>query len=467
MVAESGPFDAVVLGSGESGKWLAWTLAESGQKTAVIERQYIGGSCPNIACLPSKNEIFGARVAALARRGAQYGVRTTPIAVDMAGVRERKRKMVASEVEFHLARYRAAGVDLILGDGRLVGPKELEVRTNEGAKRRVAGSKLFLDVGTHASVPDLPGLRAARPMTHIEALELDHAPGHLIVLGGGSVALELAQAARRFDAQVTVIARAPQLLAKEDPDIAEGMLQLFRDEGIEVLLNARVVGVTGRSGTAVHVAVHHDGMDRAVEGTDLLVGMGREPNTRGIGLEEAGVQLDDRGYVRVNDRLETTAPGVWAMGECAGSPQFTHVAFDDYRVVSTNLAGGDRTTRDRLIPLCLFTDPEFVRVGATKGDLRSQKVGYRVFRLPMANVLRSATTSEGRGFLKALVASDSDRILGFSAFGAEGSELLAAVQTAMMAGLPSTALRDAIFAHPTVAEGLVFLFRTPPVPGGS
>lgn len=467
MVAESAQFDAVVLGSGESGKWLAWTLAGNGEKTAVIERQYIGGSCPNIACLPSKNEIFGARVAALARHGAQYGVRTTSVSVDMAGVRERKRKMVASEVEFHLGRYRATGVDLILGEGRFVGPKELEVRTKEGAKRRVSGAKVFLDVGTHASVPDLPGLREAQPMTHVEALELDHAPGRLIVLGGGSVALELAQAARRFGADVTVIARAPQLLAKEDPDVAEGMLQLFRDEGIEVLLNTGVVRVTGRSGSTVHVTVHQDGADRTLEGTDLLVAMGREPNTRDIGLEEAGIQLDDRGYVRVNERLETTAPGVWAMGECAGSPQFTHVAFDDFRVVSANLAGGDRTTRDRLVPFCLFTDPELVRVGATESELRSRQVAYRVFRLPMATVLRSATTSEGRGFLKALVASDSDRILGFTAFGAEGSELLAAVQTAMLAGLPFTRLRDAIFAHPTVAEGLVFLFRRPPVPVGS
>jgi pyruvate/2-oxoglutarate dehydrogenase complex dihydrolipoamide dehydrogenase (E3) component len=297
----------------------------------------------------------------------------------------------------------------------------------------------------------------AAPMTHVEALELERVPGHLVVLGGGFVGLELAQALRRFGSAVTVVERGPQLAGREDPDVGAALLELCRDEGIEVLLQADVQHVAGRSGRGIRVRAACPAGDRVIEGSDLLVAAGRTPNTHGLGAEVAGIELDARGYVTVNERLETTAPGVWAMGDCAGSPQFTHVAFDDFRIVRENLNGGSRTTRNRLVPFCMFTDPPLARVGLNESEAQARDVRYRVARLPMAAVLRTRTTSEPRGFMKMLIEEASDRILGFTVFGADASELLATVQTAMLGRLPYTALRDALFTHPTAAEGLTVL----------
>jgi pyruvate/2-oxoglutarate dehydrogenase complex dihydrolipoamide dehydrogenase (E3) component len=299
-------------------------------------------------------------------------------------------------------------------------------------------------------------------MTHIEALNLDRLPKHLVVVGGGYVGVELAQAMRRFGSRVTVIQRGPQLASREDADVAAALLELFRSEGIEVCLETEIRQVEGHSGQQIRVHVKDANGERVIEGTDLLVATGRTPNTQGIGFEQAGVQLDKGGYIKVNERLETTAANVWAMGECAGSPQFTHVAFDDFRIVRDNLNGGNRTTKDRLIPFCIFTDPELARVGLNESEAKSRGIAYRMVKLPMASVLRMKTISETRGFLKMLIDAQSDRILGFTAFGAEASEPLAAVQTAMLGGLPYTTLRDAIFTHPTTAEGLNVLLASVP-----
>jgi pyruvate/2-oxoglutarate dehydrogenase complex dihydrolipoamide dehydrogenase (E3) component len=321
----------------------------------------------------------------------------------------------------------------------------------------VSGARIFLNVGTRASLPDVPGLSDAAPMTHVEALDLERVPEHLIVLGGGYVGLELAQAMRRFGSAVMVIERGPQLAGREDPDVGAALLELFQDEGIGVLLEAHVRHVDGRSGSGIRVRAVSPTGDRIIEGSDLLVAAGRTPNTHGIGAERAGIELDSRGYVKVDERLETTAPGVWAMGDCAGSPQFTHVAFDDFRIVRDNLNGGSRTTRNRLIPFCMFTDPELARVGLNESEASARNIAYRVARMPMAAVLRTRTISEPRGFMKMLIGEGNDRILGFTAFGAEASELMATVQTAMLGNLPYTALRDALFTHPTAAEGLTLL----------
>jgi len=283
------------------------------------------------------------------------------------------------------------------------------------------------------------------------------------VLGGGYVGLELAQAYRRFDSRVTVVEAGPQLAGREDPDIAAAILEMLREEGVTVHLGAEVNAVQGRSGAGLSVRMHAPEGDRIIEATDILVAAGRTPNTAGIGLDLAGVALDERGYIAVNDRLETSAPDVWAVGECAGSPQFTHVSFDDFRIVRDNLAGGNRSTRDRLVPHCVFTDPPFGRVGLSEAEARHRGVAVRVARLPIAAVLRSRTMSETRGFMKALVEAEGERILGFAMFGAEAGEVMAVVQTAMLAGIPYTGLRDAILAHPTMAEGLGALFSNVPV----
>jgi pyruvate/2-oxoglutarate dehydrogenase complex dihydrolipoamide dehydrogenase (E3) component len=338
---------------------------------------------------------------------------------------------------------------------------------NDGGTRVLAGDRVFLNVGTHATIPNIPGLAAAGPLTHIEMLELDRLPAHLIVLGGGYVSLEFAQAYRRFGSRVTVIEHEPQLAGREDPDVADAILQVFKTEGIDVLLSAETVRAQGRAGEHVSLLVRTPHGEQTIEGSDLLAAVGRTPNTTGIGLETAGVELDARGYIKVNDQLETTAPDVWALGECAGSAQFTHVSFDDFRIIRDNLAGGHRTTRDRLIPFCLFTDPPLARVGLSERDAGRRGVEVRVATLPMSAVLRTQTIDETHGFMKALVDAQSDRILGFTMLGPEAGEVMAVVQTAMLAGMPYPGLRDAILAHPTMAEGLGPLFaHVPPKSAG-
>jgi pyruvate/2-oxoglutarate dehydrogenase complex dihydrolipoamide dehydrogenase (E3) component len=455
-------FQNVVLGGGEAGKYIAWELARWGQRVAVIERGLIGGSCPNIACLPSKNVIHTAKVVELVRHAATFGLRLGPWTLDMAGVRERKREMVNGMIAIHKTRFAANGLEFIVGEGRFVAPRTIEVRLTQGGTRRLEGERVFLNLGTHAAIPDIPGLTGAAPLTHVEALELDRLPAHLIVLGGGYVGLEMAQAFRRFGSRVTVVERAPQLAPREDADVAEAIRMIFADDGIDVVLEAAVEAVDGRSGDGVRVRLRTPAGDRAIDGTDLLAAVGRTPNTRDIGLERAGVELDQRGYVKVNDRLETTAPGVWAMGECAGSPQFTHVAYDDFRVVRDNLAGRPRTTRDRLIPYCMFIDPELGRVGLGEAEAKRRGIAIRVARLPMNAVLRARTIGETRGFMKVLIDARSDRILGFTMLGSGAGEVIAAVQTAMLAGLAYTGLQDAVLTHPTMAEGLGVLLAGVP-----
>jgi len=455
-------YDAVVLGSGFGGKLLAWDMARAGRRTAVVERRYIGGSCPNINCLPSKNEIWSARVAHLVHHAARFGTITGPVAVDVAVVRQRKRQMVEDQIAAHLRLYEESGAELIMGSGRFVAPKTLEVRLNEGGTRLLAGERVFLNVGTHPAIPSIAGLQEARPLTNIEALELDYQPRHLIVLGGGYVGLELGQAYRRFGSRVTVLEHGPQLLAREDPDVSDEVQRILSDEGMRCVVGAEVRRVHGRSGEGVIVMVRTMAGEQEIEGSDILVATGRTPDTAGIGLEEAGVELDPRGYVRVNERLETSAPGVWAIGECAGSPQFTHVSIDDFRIVRDNLAGGRRSTRDRLVPYCMFTDPPLAHVGLSESDARRHGITPRVARLPMSAVLRTETAGEKQGFMKALVGPDDDRILGFTMIGAEAGEVMAAVQTAMLAELPYTRLGDAILAHPTMTEGLGPLFARMP-----
>lgn len=458
-MSQSESYDDVVLGSGAGGKLLSWHLARSGRRVAVVERRYVGGSCPNINCLPSKNEIWSAKVADLLHHAAKFGVVTGSVAVDMAKVRQRKREMVEGLINLHLDLYRKSGAELIMGEGKFVAPKTLEVRLRDGGGTRVLkGERVFLNLGTRAAIPPTPGLADARPMTNIELLELDRLPAHLIVLGGGYVGLEFAQAYRRFGSRVTVVQHGPFVLDREDPDLGEALGQLLSDDGIEVLLSAEPLRVDGRSGESVQLRVRTPQGERLLEGTDILAATGRTPNTAGIGLEALGVKLDGRGYVQVNDRLETTAPDVWAIGECAGSPQFTHVSEDDFAVIRDNLAGGNRTTRDRLIPFCLFTDPQLARVGLNESEARRQGAAVRVAKVPVGAVLRTWTTGEARGFMKAVVDARSDRILGFTMFGPEAGEVMAVVQTAMLAGMPYTGLRDAILAHPTMAEGLRALF---------
>lgn len=455
-MAQSERVDVLVVGSGYGGKWVAWHLAAAGQRAVVVERRYVGGSCPNINCLPSKNEIVGAKVADIVRHASQFGTDVTSARINMPNVLARKRKMVEAEIAAHRQIYRETGAELLMGEACFVAPKTVEVKLADGGTRQMSGERVFLNLGTRPSIPPIPGLPDAA-MTNIELLELDRVPAHMVVLGGGYVGLEFAQAYRRFGSRITVVERGPRLLPREDADFSDAILQLLTDEGIEVLLGTQTLRVDGRKGE-LRVVVRTPDQERTLAASDVLAALGRTPNTSGIGLDIAGVNLDARGYVAVNDRLETSAPDVWAVGECAGSPQFTHVSFDDYRIIRDNLAGKARSTRDRLVPFCLYTDPPLARVGLNETEARERGIAVRVATLPMSRVLRTETTDETRGFMKVLVDARSDDILGFTMFGADAGEVMAVVQTAMLARLPYSTLRDAVLAHPTMAEGLIPLF---------
>jgi pyruvate/2-oxoglutarate dehydrogenase complex dihydrolipoamide dehydrogenase (E3) component len=456
-------YDLVILGSGTGGTIAAWTFAGQGQRVAVIERKYVGGSCPNIACLPSKNIIHSARVASYVRRSAEFGIPKRDFAVDMSAVRDRKRRMVSSWNEAYLGNYKNSGAEFIIGSGRFIAPKTVEVAVHDGTTRQLRGARVIINTGTRAALEPVPGLAEAQPLTHIEALELDELPEHLLVVGGGYIGLELSQAMRRFGSRVTVIDRNSRFIHREDDDVTEAVQNLIIEEGIDVVLGTKIKSVSGKSGQSVKMVIEQRGAEKTLEGTHLLVAAGRTPNTAGIGLDLTGVELTSNGHIKVNEHLETTAPGVWAIGEVAGSPQFTHVSVDDFRVVYDSITGGKRVTTGRQIPFCLFTDPELARIGLSEKEAKAQGIPYRLFKIPMSAVMRSTTMSETRGFLKALVEVDSDRILGFTGFGVDVGDVVSSVQIAMMGGLPYTALRDAILTHPTLVEGLIPLFLSTPL----
>jgi pyruvate/2-oxoglutarate dehydrogenase complex dihydrolipoamide dehydrogenase (E3) component len=445
-------FDVVILGSGQGGKLLAWHLGRAGKKVATVERRWVGGSCPAVACMPSKNELWSARVAHLVRNAAQFGTLADNVRIDMARVR--KQEMIEREIALHLRFYKESGAELIMGSGQFVAPKTIEVSLNDGGTRTLTGDQVVVNVGSYAAIPDVPGLSGARPLTHIEALELDELPSHLIVLGGGYTGIELAQAYRRFGSRVTIVEPGPQIMGREDADIAQEMERLMDAEGIGIMVNAKPSNVHGQSGDAVAVTARTADGDRTIEGSHLLVAVGRIANTAGIGLDKAGIALDARGFVQVNERLETTATGVWAIGESAGSPQFTHVSVDDFRIVRDNMAGGNRKTSERLIPYVVFTDPPLAHVGLSETEARRRGISIRIATLPMRNVLRTEATDETEGFMKVVVDGAKDGIIGFTMIGSEAGEVAAVVQTAMLANLPYPRLRDAVIAHLTVAEGL-------------
>jgi pyruvate/2-oxoglutarate dehydrogenase complex dihydrolipoamide dehydrogenase (E3) component len=453
-MAQVETFDILVFGGGKAGKTLAIEQAKAGKRVAVIEAGLIGGSCINIACIPSKTLIRSAEVAHAARRASEFGTYADNIRTSLDLVRNRTASVVAEMVAFNQTGFDASGFELVIGWGRFVSPKTIAVETGNGV-RTLTGEKVFINLGTTAAVPDVPGLAAADPITHVEALQLGDMPTHLLVLGGGYIGMELGQAFRRLGAEVTILEKGVRLAPREDEDVSAALLGVLQDEGVNVAFSCTGTTVAGKSGQAVSVTTA-DG--RVFEGSHLLVAAGRRPRTDGIGLELAGVELDGRGFVKVDNLLRTSAQGVWAMGEVAGTPMFTHASLDDYRVVSGQLKGGDRTTNGRVIPYCVFIDPEFARVGLNESEALSRNVEYRVARLPMDVIPRARTLSQRKGFMKALVAKDSDHILGFGMLGVNAGEVMSVVQMAMLGDLPFTVLRDGIFAHPTISEGLNMLF---------
>ena len=451
-------FDAIVLGGGKGGKTLAVELAKAGRRTALVERGMIGGSCINVACIPTKTMVRSAEVAHLVHRAAEFGIEVPHARLDLAAVTSRKDAVVAGMRQANQQTFeQTAGLEFILGSGTFSGPRQLEVQTAAGL-RRITAEQVFINTGARPSLPDIPGLSAVAPLTSESMLTLDQVPPRLLVLGGGYIGLEFAQMFGRFGSQVTVIQRNAQLLPKEDPEVAATVQALLEAEGIQVLTGCTTQAVHGVPGD-IAVDVSFSAGQRSLPGTHLLAAIGRRPNTESLNLAAAGIETDGRGFVRVDERLQTTAPGVWALGDVNGGPQFTHVSLDDFRIVTANLlAGGNRTTTDRLIPYTVYLDPELGRVGLTETEARRRGLDIKVARLPMSAVPRAKTLGETSGLMKAVIDAGSNRILGCAVLAAHGGEVLGTLQLAIQAGIPYTALRDGIFAHPTLVEGLNQLF---------
>ena len=454
-------YDAVVIGAGQGGSPLAGALAGSGRKTALVEREHVGGTCINEGCTPTKTMLASAKVAYLDRRSADYGVQNGPVTVDMIKIRKRKREIVESFRSGGERRLESAGVDLIPGEASFLAPRELEVRLSEGGTLRLTADNVFINVGARPVNPPVEGLDGVPTLNSTTVMELDEVPDHLLVLGGGYVGLEFAQMFRRFGSEVTIVQRGPQLLAREDADVAEAVAEVLREDGVEVLLRTQAQRAGQTEDERIRLAVHTPEGECELDGSHLLAAAGRTPNTGTLNLEAAGVEVDERGFVEVNGRLETSAEGIWALGDATGGPAFTHVSYDDYRVIKANLIdGGEVTTSGRLIPYTVFTDPQLGRVGLSEREAREQGRDVLVAKMPMSHVARALEVDEPRGMLKAVVDAGTNRILGAAVLGIEGGEIAAMLQIAMMGGLPYTALRDGIFAHPTLAESLNNLFAT-------
>lgn len=461
-------FEFVVIGSGQAGNPLANALAKAGRKTALIEREHIGGTCLNEGCTPTKTLIASGRAAYLARRAADYGVNTGPVTIDMERVRQRKRDIVASFVGSSERRLEDAGVELIRGEASFTAPGAggsyiLEVRMEGGETRQLYAESVIINTGARPSMLDLPGLGAggAPYLDSTSIMELDHAPEHLLVLGGGYVGLEFGQLFRRLGSRVTIVQRGGQLLGREDGDVAAAVLNIMHQDGIDVLLDSAALGAVQGPDGSIALFVRTPGGEHTLQGSHLLVAAGRTPNTERLNLPAVGVATDPRGFIRVNERLETSVPGIYAAGDVNGGPAFTHISYDDYRILRTNLLdGGSASTKGRLAPYVVFIDPQLGRVGLSEAEARLQGKNIHVAKIPMNYVARALEVDEARGFMKAVVDAGTGKILGFAALGLEGGELVAIVEVAMLGGLSYKTLRDAIFAHPTLSESLNTLFAS-------
>ena len=452
-------YDAIVIGSGQGGNPLAIALAQAGMCTALIERRHVGGTCINTGCTPTKTMVASGRVAYLARRAAGYGVRTGPISIDLQRIRQRKRDVVESFRDGSQSRLeKTANLDLIFGDARFSGPRSIEVFLKDGSHQSLSATTIFINAGTRSARPVLEGLQNTPFLDNASIMELDSVPEHLLILGGGYIGLEFGQLFRRFGSRVTIVHSRGQLLTREDPDLADEIATIFRQDGITIVLNANASRVSRVHGS-IHLDLQQENHSTTLTGSHLLVATGRVPNTDTLNLSEAGVQMSDRGFIQVNDRLETTAAGIYALGDIKGGPAFTHISYDDFRIIRANLLDKKPASiANRLVPYTVFIDPQLGRVGMTETEARAQNRNIRVAKLPMSSVARALEVDETRGFMKAIVDRDSNQILGAAILGIEGGEVMAVLEIAIMGKLPYTSLRDGVFAHPTLAESLNNLF---------
>jgi pyruvate/2-oxoglutarate dehydrogenase complex dihydrolipoamide dehydrogenase (E3) component len=452
-------YDAIVIGTSQGGRFLPAELAKAGQRVALVERGPLGGVCVNSGCTPTKTMVASARLAYQARRGAEYGVRVGPVSVDLAAVRERKRAMVAGARENYAGRLAQDGLDLIEGEARFTRPQAVEVALAAGGTRQLSAAAVVIDAGTRPRPLTIPGADEAAVLDSTSIMELDELPEHLIVLGGGYIGLEFGQMFRRFGSEVTIIQSAPRLMMLEDDDVSDEVAAILREDGITVLTSSEPTAAQPAGGGRLRLTVRTEDGDRLLEGSHLLSAIGRIPNTEALNVDAAGIKLDDRGFIAVDEHLRTSVPGIYAMGDIKGGPAFTHLSHDDYRILRANLIGDEQASiRDRIVPYTVFIDPQLGRVGLTERDASAQGRAVRVAKLPMNGVIRAIETGETRGFMKAIVDAGNGEILGCAVLGTEGGEIMTMIQVAMLGKLTHADMADAIFTHPLLAEGLNTLF---------
>ena len=454
MASAPEKYDLVVVGGGKAGKSLAMLRAKMGDKVFMVERDKIGGTCINVACIPTKTLVSSARRLVEVRTAASYGVDLpgadlASARVDLQALRARKESVVGGMVEAHKRMFAAPGLDFVLGTAKFVGPKTVEATLADGSVRVVEGERVLINTGTTPAIPPIEGLGDVAYWTSENALRLTEIPDRLVILGGGVIGVEMASMMAAFGANVTLIEGGEHILAREDADVAEEMAANLAAQGVTVRTGERAMRVSSDGeGVVVHTTAGE------VAGTRLLVALGRTPVTKGLGLEAAGVELTERGFVKVDSRLETTAPGVYAAGDVAGTPQFTHASWNDFRVLRDLFAGKEASTEGRLIPWAVFATPELGRVGMSESEARAAGRDIRVAKVAAAAVPRAKTHGHIEGFYKVVVDAETEEILGAAIVAESASEVIAAVQTAMLGGLPWPKLRDAVIAHPTMAEGL-------------
>ena len=458
-MSEPNHYDSIVIGAGQGGGPLSTTLGRAGEKVALVEKEHPGGSCVNYGCTPTKTMVASARAAHIARRAADYGVQFTgPVTMNMEKVRERKRNIVEMfRTGSRRGVERVENVDLIFGEASFTGPKRIAVKLNDGGSKELTADKVFINTGTRPSIPPIEGLDQVDYLTNRNIMELGEVPEHLLALGGGYIGLEFGQMFRRFGAQVTIVEASDKFLPREDRDVAEEVEKILREDGIEILIGHRATRAAQSNGK-VQLTLLSGGNEKTVAGSHLLVGVGRTPNSDMLNLDAAGIE-HERGFIKVNDKLETSADGVYALGDVKGGPAFTHISYDDFRLLRENLTnGGQRSISGRLVPYTVFIDPQLARVGLSEEQARAQGLNIKVGKMPMTHVARAIETDETRGFMKAVVDADTSQILGATILGVDGGEVMTVIQMAMMGKVPYTEIKDGVFAHPVMAESLNNLF---------
>jgi pyruvate/2-oxoglutarate dehydrogenase complex dihydrolipoamide dehydrogenase (E3) component len=448
-------YDAIIIGSGQAGNPLAYRLADLGWCVALIEKKYLGGTCINVGCTPTKTMLHRAQVAHYARNAARWGVNTSNVSVDLPKIVAQRDEVVLS---FRGGQQKQVdkrpNLRLHRGHARFLGPQQLKV-----GDELLESEKIFINTGGRPTAPAIPGLETVSYLTNESAMQLTTLPEHLLILGGGYIGMEFGQMFRRYGSRVTVLHTGRQIISREDPDTAAELQRALEAEGIQFLLNARTTRVEGKNG-ALTLSFESPAGSSSVTGSHLLVATGRRPNTDDLGLDKAGIETDQSGYIKVNGRLETNVPGVWALGDCKGGPAFTHISYNDFQIVYSNLMEGKNLSiENRLVPSCVFTDPQLGGIGMTEKEARTKGFKLKIGRCPMTNVARAIERGETAGLMKIVVDASNDRVLGASILASEGGELVQILGTLMLAKQPYTLLKGAVYIHPTLAEGFFSLME--------